>query len=146
MILLAIILFLTIFEALHEGIALRGKNEGDSKLGTAAGVVEMFKLTGLALILPFLMWTDHYEYYFNSYRHFFLWFLPSYIIGWISLRYGIFDVIHNLSAGIDWKYIGKTKLYDKFLRWLTKKQPPFHFHLWTRAILLVLGVALLIRL
>ena len=102
MILLSIILFLTILEAVHEGLALRGKNTGNSRLGTIAGIVEMVKLTGLALMIPFLMYIDDYDYYFSSYRHFFLWFLPSYFIGWMALRNGIFDVIHNLFAGIDW--------------------------------------------
>lgn len=146
MILLSIILFLTIFEAVHEGLALRGKNDGSSRLGTIAGLVEMVKLTGLVGIVMLLIYTPKYDYYLSSPHHFWVWFTIPLVIGWLALRYSIFDWIHNLCAGLDWKYIGKTKLYDKFLRWLTKKQPPFPFHFWTRLILLGLGLGLILKL
>ena len=146
MILLSIILFLTIFEAIHEGLALRGEITGTSRLKTIAGLVEMVKLTGLVGIVMLLIYTPAYDYYLSTPRHFFVWFMIPLVIGWLSLRYAVFDFTHNLCAGLAITYIGKTKLYDKFLRWLTRKQPPFQFHLWTRFILLLLGLGLIIRL
>jgi hypothetical protein len=38
------------------------------------------------------------------------------LIGYILLRFAIFDVLWNLCAGMSLNYIGNTKLYDKFLQ------------------------------
>lgn len=146
MMLLSIILFLTIFEAVHEGLALRGKNVGSSRLGTIAGLVEMVKLTGLVAIILLLIYTERYDDYLHSGWHFWRWLVLQLVLGWLCIRYSIFDFIHNLAAGLELIYIGKTKLYDKFLRWLTKKQPPFQFHFWTRAVLLGVGLSLILKL
>ncbi|RLD56997.1 MAG: hypothetical protein DRI97_06275, partial [Bacteroidetes bacterium] len=143
---LTIILFLTIMEAIHEGLALRGKNEGSARLGTIAGLVEMVKLTGMVTIILFLIYSDHYDDYLASPWHFWRWLVLQLVVGWLALRYGLFDWIHNICAGLDWKYIGKTKLYDKFLRKLMGKQPPFPFHFWTRIVLLGIGLGLILKL
>lgn len=34
------------------------------------------------------------------------------IIGYVLLRFALFDLIWNLSAGQDWNFYGTTKLYD----------------------------------
>ena len=65
MILLGIILFLTVFEAVHEGLHLNGKRSGSSKLGMWSGIVEMVKLAGLSAIILLLLWTKAYDNYFQ---------------------------------------------------------------------------------
>jgi hypothetical protein len=146
MILLSIILFLTILEAVHEGLALRGKIQGSSRLGTIAGLVEMVKLTGLVAIVLLLLHTGRYDDYLHSGWHFWRWLALQLVLGWLCIRYSIFDFIHNIAAGLSLVYIGKTKLYDKFLRWLTKTTPPFAFHFWTRVVCLGVGLGLILKL
>jgi hypothetical protein len=146
MILFAIILFLTIFEATHEGLALLGKNTGNARLGTIAGLVEMFKLTGMVAIVLLLIHTDYYDDYLSSGWHFWRWLALQLVIGWLCIRYAIFDFIHNAFAGIDIWYIGKMKLYDKFFTMLLKRQPKARFFVITRILLLVLGLNMIFTL
>jgi len=40
------------------------------------------------------------------------------IVGYILLRYALFDVVFNVSAGLGINHIGTTKLYDKILSWI----------------------------
>jgi hypothetical protein len=56
-----------------------------------------------------------------------LWFIIAYhfdgyyvpvwklIVGMISVRFALFDVIWNISRGVKWNYYGTTKLYDRIL-------------------------------
>ena len=56
-----------------------------------------------------------------------LWFVVAYnfdnyyvetwklIIGFIFVRFMIFDIAYNLSNGQRWNYYGKTKLYDRIM-------------------------------
>lgn len=141
MILLGIIVFFTVFEALHEGFALNGK-------GTLAGVIEFIKLFILTLLVPFLMWYSKYDYYFQDWRHV-AWFLPQFIFGWIFIRYAIFDFIHNAAAHLNLYHIGTVKLYDKLFAWLMNKkikQPRPEFFWITRILLLAAGVSLILHL
>jgi hypothetical protein len=41
--------------------------------------------------------------------------------GYVLLRFGIFDLIWNLSAGQSLVFIGSTKAYDRFWEWIIKK-------------------------
>lgn len=40
------------------------------------------------------------------------------IIGYILLRFAVFDLVFNLSAGLAWNYIGFTKVTDEILLWI----------------------------
>jgi len=40
------------------------------------------------------------------------------LIGYVLLRYALFDVVFNVCADLDLNYIGNTKLFDKGLAWV----------------------------
>jgi hypothetical protein len=58
---------------------------------------------------------------------FLIWFVIAYrfdkyyvetwklITGFIFVRFAIFDLTYNLTAGLDWDYYGTTKLYDRIM-------------------------------
>jgi hypothetical protein len=58
---------------------------------------------------------------------FLIWFVIAYrfdkyyietwklITGFIFVRFAIFDLAYNLTAGLDWDYYGTTKLYDRIM-------------------------------
>jgi hypothetical protein len=141
MTLLWIIVFFTILEAVHEGLALRGK-------GTVAGMIEAIKLAGLpALIIVVYFDTQYDQDYFNPFYpwKFYRFFLPHFILGWLFVRYALFDGIHNLAAKLDLYYIGTVKFYDRILARITKKQYPGPTFWIPRILLLAAGVSLLLR-
>jgi hypothetical protein len=146
MILIIIIVFLTVMEAIHEGLALRGKNEGSSRLGTIAGIVEMIKLAGMVVIVMFLLYTKRYDSYYDQMWKFWAYFLPSLLVGWGGIRYALFDFFHNWFAHLDIWYIGKMKLFDKMMGKLLKRQVKPRFFVITRLWFIVLGVAVLLHL
>lgn len=37
------------------------------------------------------------------------------IIGFVFVRFAIFDIAWNLSRGVEWNYYGTTKLYDRIM-------------------------------
>lgn len=41
--------------------------------------------------------------------------MPKIVIGFIFIRFLIFDIVFNLSAGLRWDYYGTTKLYDRIM-------------------------------
>lgn len=43
------------------------------------------------------------------------------VVGFVLLRFAVFDPILNISAGLNINYIGKTKLYDRVLNWIATK-------------------------
>ena len=141
MLLLGIIVFFTVLEAVHEGLALRGK-------GTIAGVIELVKLAGLpALIIIVYLDTQYDNDYFQPFDswRFFRFFLPHLILGWIFVRYALFDGIHNIAAKLDLYYIGTVKFYDRFIGWLFRHQYPEPSFWVPRIVLLLAGVSLLMR-
>lgn len=145
MVLLTIILFFTLLEALHEGLALQGK-------GALAGNVEFVKLMGLTALVLFLPWIilgneKLNDYYFNPHRwHFWRYLLPHLVIGWVCIRYAIFDGVHNIAAKLDLYHIGTVKFYDRWLKKLTKNQYPGPTFWVPRIVLLMLGVGLILQL
>lgn len=110
---LGIALFLIIFEAVPEGLALAGHK-------TIAGLIEFVFLAGVTLTV-FAYFTQSYGketkynlHYSNFLQRFFytqhnFWW---YIAGYVLLRLALFDIIHNISAGLPIFYIGTTKLFD----------------------------------
>ena len=68
--------------------------------------------------------------------------LPSFIkilIGYLLLRFALFDVIWNISAGQDLFYYGTTKLYDRIMTFLGS------WGIMWKCIALVWGVAWLTK-
>lgn len=37
------------------------------------------------------------------------------IVGFIFVRFAIFDVLWNIARGVEWNYYGTTKLYDRIM-------------------------------
>jgi hypothetical protein len=142
MVLLLIIIILTVLEALHEGLHHKGKK-------TIAGVIEFIKLFGISAMIPYFIWYDGYDYYFDNHWSILVGrFMVPFVLGWITVRYAIFDFVHNAAAGLNLYHIGTTKLYDKLLAWLMneKIKQPRNIHFWiTRTLLLVVGVSLILH-
>lgn len=112
---LGIALFLIVFEAVPEGLALAGHK-------TIAGVIEFVFLAGVTLTV-FAYFTIHYPNKAGQYYYAFTslsqksvnWCNPNfwwYIAGYVLLRLALFDIIHNISAGLPILYLGDTKLFD----------------------------------
>jgi hypothetical protein len=60
------------------------------------------------------------------------------ILGFIFVRFGIFDIAWNLARGVKWNYYGTTKLYDRIM---------FKLGSWgwfMKLVLLIVGVCFLI--
>lgn len=145
MTLLGIILFFTVFEAVHEGLALRGK-------GTIAGVVEFVKLIGLtALVIfwPMIVMKDPnlWDYYANPHSwHFWRYFVPELTIGWVCVRFSVFDIIHNLAGKLGLYHKGTVKFYDRWINWIFRNQYPEPSFWVPRIVLLGLGLGLILKL
>lgn len=75
------------------------------------------------LILPFI----------HRYRDGWGWYLLAYI----CLRIGMFDLIYNVTRGLPLTYHGVTSLWDALLGWFN---PPMWAELFGRAIFLFTGV------
>lgn len=109
---LGIALFLIVFEAVPEGLALAGHK-------TIAGVFEFVFLAGVTLTV-FAYFTQSYPSYIDYYypRDFYLKTIFTqgnfwwYIAGYVLLRLALFDIIHNVSTGLPVFYLGDTKLFD----------------------------------
>ena len=141
MILLLFIFGFYFLEALHEGLKLR-------KVRYVPGVIEFIKLALLPVFVFWMLDTTDYDTYFQEGNR---WQLPWHFVaplvgGMVLLRYGMFDFVHNLTAGINIYYIGSSKFYDKILALITKKQNIALFFWLTRVLALLVGVFLLIRL
>lgn len=63
------------------------------------------------------------------------------IIGYVLLRYAIFDFSYNLARGLPFTYVGTSKIYDRFWRWFFSwsKIPQGHFLVWTKILSFILG-------
>jgi hypothetical protein len=98
-------LFLIIFEAIPEALALTGHK-------TLAGIIEgVYRAMVTLAIILWLMGVSIGTYGHNIY----------FIIGgYLLMRFAIFDFIYNAVAGLKLTYIGKTKITDKFWQWFFK--------------------------
>ena len=107
MILLAAIL-LIVFEALLEGLSLRGHK-------TIAGFIEgIYRAVITLIVFAWLTGSLNQSYEGNIYLI---------LAGYVLLRFAVFDFVYNLTAGLPLFYIGKTKLLDKFWNWILNKLP-----------------------
>lgn len=122
---LLIALFLILTEAISEGLRNRGRKD-------IAGVIELLYRAAITLIVFawFLGNVFVFEYRTDNY------FVT--IIGYVLLRFALFDIAYNLTIGEVINHIGTTKFYDKLLR----KVHPVMLIL-VRLICLLIGVAFL---
>lgn len=143
MFILIIIVCLTLLEAIYEGLFLLGKK-------TLSGVIEFIQRAAIPVMIVLIFFDQKYDYYFDDgpNRIFWIYFLPKFVIGWLAIRYALFDAAHNLAAKIDLYHIGTVKLYDRLLFWIVRKKLqtyPAIFFWFTRLICLALGVSLILR-
>ena len=127
---LAAAIFLILTEAITE--ALIKKRYPDSFI--FKGWVQWF----IAIVLfAFWLWI---AYTFSSVP---LWKL---ITGFVFVRFAIFDIAYNLTAGEEMYYIGMTKRYDKFWMWFFKVTgfPVNLFFGMLKFILLCIGITWLL--
>jgi hypothetical protein len=129
---LLIVTLLIILEAGHEGLADRG-----SKL--LGGVIEAFYLLFVTFII--IMWSTGGSWTGNTVG------FVNMGIGYLLLRYALFDIVYNATRGVNIFFIGTTKLYDRlwkrFLDWT--RFPDIHFLLWTKLLCLLIGLSLLLN-
>jgi hypothetical protein len=63
-----------------------------------------------------------------------------YIIGFLFVRFFLFDIVYNLAHGNNIFFIGTTKGFDKFFRWLMSKGVPLNLIVFVRIGLCFWGV------
>lgn len=98
---LLVALFLIIFEAVPEGLALGGHK-------MIAGLIESIMIAGVVAIIYAFFTGFKYTYIVTHTIGEYLFIL----VGYFLLRFGIFDIIFNISAGQEIFFRGTTKLYD----------------------------------
>lgn len=99
---LILAIFLIVFEAVFEGLKTAG-------LHVPSEIVEFVYLSCITLI-AFAYLNRKMVFNDPGIKSFI-----KVIIGYILLRFCLFDIVWNISAGQHWNYYGTTKLYDKFM-------------------------------
>lgn len=100
MLLFTAILFIS-FEAIAEGLAKR--------FNFADEIFDAWVQWVIALLL-FGVWfivSIHFDGYFVP-----VW---KIVTGFVFVRFAIFDVLWNLSRGVEWNYYGTSKWYDRVM-------------------------------
>ena len=106
MILLTSIL-LIILEGIYEGLKTRGKH-------IASASVEFVFLAFVTMVVLAFMSGRVTPF---DYPDIPFW---KIMLGYVFLRFGLFDLVWNVSAGQDIFYMGNTKLYDIILSWFVE--------------------------
>jgi len=96
---LILALFLIIVEAVFEGLKISGHH-------IASELVEMVYL--VCITFGLFAWI-------NSVKSFEYKPILKILIGYVLLRFALFDLAWNISAGQEWFYYGITKAYDIFM-------------------------------
>ena len=122
-------LFLIIFEAVSEGLYDRQKK-------TIAGVIEFIYRAVVTLII--FAWLTNYWHIDTATTDYWVT-----VIGYVMLRFAIFDVIYSLARGnTGIFYIGNTKLYERALVWLIDKgKVSYSLIIFAKFIALVWGIS-----
>ena len=131
---LLISFYLIFSELFAEAFKLKGKH-------IASAIIEWFYRAFVTVIVfAYTTETTIGHWQFNNSDNF--WKL---IIGFLFVRFAIFDPLYNIMIGEKINYVGFTKLWDKLLRIFFKKirLAPEHF-LFIRFIFFVWGVLWLI--
>jgi hypothetical protein len=101
-------LILIVVKAVYDGLKTRG-------LHIVSEIIEFFYLAFVTIVFFAFLLAYHNPV---NVPDVLLW---KALIGFILLRFAIFDIIWNLSAGKSIFYIGTTKCYDKTLQWLVDR-------------------------
>lgn len=106
-------LFLIFFKAIPDGILLR-KYKTAFWLKNYKAIASLFMTTlfAVTILLSFACLMGISFNYGDNY-----WFV---IIGFLLMKFAIFDPIHNLVAGLKISFIGTTKFWDRFWQWFFK--------------------------
>ena len=111
-------LFLIVFEAVYEGLLVRGKH-------LASELIEDIYRGAVIVIISFWL---------SMVTTIPLW---KIITGIVMVRFATFDIIWNISAGQRWYFYGETKLYDRIMIALGG------WGWFVKAICLVVGICIL---
>lgn len=123
---LLLAIFLIVFEAVYEGLATGGNH-------ITSELAEFVYLFGVSLMA--FGWLNYRNFITAPKLNSFI----KILIGYLLLRFALFDVIWNISAGQDLFFYGTTKLYDRIMAELGS------FGLMLKCIALVWGIAWLTR-
>jgi hypothetical protein len=124
-------LFLILFEATPEGLADAGHKR-------IAGLLEFIYRAVVTVII--FMWICGVVIPVQSDK------LGYGLLGYLFLRFAIFDYIYNLSAGQYLNFIGTTKIWDRVLgRILKVGKVQFNLLHFLRFIFLVIGITFLLK-
>ena len=129
---LLLALILIIPKALSDGFEQRG-------WGSIGGFIKsLWWLFVVVMIFGYSFQVINYHSDISDFWHSF--------IGFVFLRYGIYDYIRNLAKGDPLFYLGKTKWYDRLYQWFFRitKWPQAHFLFFTKAILGIWGISWLL--
>ncbi len=142
--------FLIIFKAVPDGLMIR--RDGIVPSATYAKLRERlhywadsmyFAYHAVISLMLILSLTDYYN--FTNWILQYPGNLYKVIVGFLFLRFGLFDPILNLSAREPLNYIGFTKRWDKIIRWICEKTKcPVEFLLFIRLCAAFCGIAWLI--
>jgi hypothetical protein len=99
---LLLAIFLIVFKAVYDGLKTRGLHIPSAMVMWVFLAVNTLGLFAWATGNPFL-WDVQFIPYWKV------------IIGFVLVRFALFDVIWNISAGMKLNYLGRTKFYDEFL-------------------------------
>jgi hypothetical protein len=100
MILLFTILF-NLLEAIYEGLYDRGKK-------VASGIIELIFKSGVVTVC--LLWFSGYRFLLYHWPPIPLW---KVFLGFVFVRFLLFDITWNLARGVSWNYYGTVKWYDR---------------------------------
>ena len=99
---LLLALFLIVFEACFEGLRTGGHY-------LASEIVEVVYLSGITFMA--FAWINKRNIHIDVRLYSFL----KILIGYVLLRFALFDIVWNISAGQDLFFYGTTKLYDRVM-------------------------------
>lgn len=102
MILLFTILF-NLLEAIYEGLYDRGKK-------VLSNILELILKAGILFIC--LAWFGGYSFLYYHWPPIPIW---KVALGFVFVRFLLFDVAWNLARGVKWNYYGTTKIYDRVM-------------------------------
>lgn len=138
--------FLVVFKAVPDGLMMRReylyepkerrllRYWADSMYFTYHAIISLMLILSLSDYYNFTNWILQYPS--NLYKV---------IAGFIMFRFGLFDPILNISAGLEINYIGTTKRWDKVIRWLCDKTKcPVEYLLFIRLCIAGMGIGWLI--
>ena len=129
---LLLALFLIAFEAIPEGLADRGKK-------ALAGVLEFVYLAVITIAVFAYISEVQLQIYTST---------PLYvlILGYIFVRFAVFDLFYNAARGINLLSTGNTKLSDRILNWIViKGKVHISLVLLVKFMLLCVGVTFLTK-